>query len=206
MLFALGYSGAKTIDEADFVLFTGGEDVSPDLYGEIKLNKTFSNPIRDQREALIYHHCVETGIPMAGICRGGQFLNVMNKGTLWQDIDGHAIGGSHLMEEILPKGMKRKPRLIPVTSTHHQQMIPGKDVVVVGIGVMSDGKPISTLKISAGREISGKSKSMPDYEVLLYPKTRSLCFQPHPEFDSAPKECTDFFDECLDNYILPFSK
>ena len=40
MLFNLGYDGAKGLEDADVVLFTGGEDVNPELYGEVCMAKT----------------------------------------------------------------------------------------------------------------------------------------------------------------------
>jgi carbamoylphosphate synthase small subunit len=201
-LYELGYVGATHPDEADWVLFTGGEDVDPAFYDEPRLQRTFSNPARDQREQVIFNHCVEEGIPMVGICRGGQFLNVMNGGRMWQDVNNH--GGNHQM--LIADG-KKKTKMIEVTSTHHQMMIPTKEGKVLGIGVTADGKPITTNRIAYGREVSGPmDPKEPDIEVVLYEKTRSLCFQPHPEFDFAPKECKEFFDRSVEEHILPFTK
>jgi carbamoylphosphate synthase small subunit len=205
MLYKLNYLGAKSLEEADFVLFTGGEDVHPSFYGEGVLNCTNSNIERDRREAVIYNECVERGIPMVGICRGGQFLNVMNNGKMWQNVDNHC--GNHGMIEVLPKTSKKKPRTMLVTSTHHQMMIPDKTGQIIAVGIQGDGKTIAKSWLSFGKEIAcDDPKKMTDVEVVYYSKTRSLCFQPHPEFPDAPHDCTEYFDELLEDLILPYSK
>jgi hypothetical protein len=205
LLFLLGYTGAKSLDEADFVLFTGGEDVNPAKYGEKPLRHTFFNAGRDDREEIIYKECLKRGLPMVGICRGGQFLNVMNDGKMWQHVDNHALGGNnHHAMIIAPKKKGDAARVINVTSTHHQQMIPAKSgCKVLAVGVDGNGEPLCNNKSCYGRDIAGKLKSEPDYEVLHYPKTKCLCFQPHPEYRSASPELVDYFDELLENLITP---
>ena len=204
MMWDLGYVGARSPDDADVVLFTGGEDVDPSYYNEGKLKETASNPARDRREAWIYNKCLENKIPMVGICRGAQFLNVMNGGKMWQHVRGHC--GNHDIIEVLPKDAKRKPRGFKVTSTHHQMMRPliDKDTQILAVGIDKDGKPICDSRQSFKELVEGKDgKAYPDYEVVFYGKTNSLCFQPHPEFGNAPKDCTEYFDELLEEYVVP---
>src|SRR5687768_16963203 len=71
----------------DLICFTGGEDVTPSLYGEVKHPLTYNNPERDKHEVEYFNQFI--GIPKVGICRGGQFLNVMSGGKLHQHILGH---------------------------------------------------------------------------------------------------------------------
>lgn len=84
-----GWNIAPSIEEADLVQFTGGSDVFPRLYGEPPHRTTSYNEGRDEKEKQIYELAQELGIPCAGICRGGQFLNVMNHGRMFQDVDNH---------------------------------------------------------------------------------------------------------------------
>src|SRR5690554_3184603 len=91
-----GHKVVQTAEEADLVCFIGGEDVQPSLYGEHDHPSTHTNPARDEMEEKLFHYCLNEGIPMAGICRGAQFLNVMNGGKLYQDVDNHATGNTHL--------------------------------------------------------------------------------------------------------------
>ena len=71
----------------DGVLFTGGEDIAPAWYGEEILNSTVeSNPQRDTSDMLLAGEALRRGMPVLGICRGCQMLNVAMGGTLYQDI------------------------------------------------------------------------------------------------------------------------
>lgn len=71
----------------DGVILSGGEDVSPARYGEEpheKLGKV--NELRDIYDFLIVAIARDINLPMLGICRGSQLLNVAFGGTLYQDI------------------------------------------------------------------------------------------------------------------------
>ena len=191
-LHELNYKGAACKEEADVVLFTGGEDVTPELYGERPLTKTFSNRSRDDREKEIYDYCVENKIPMVGICRGGQFLNVMNGGKMWQHVNNHTR--PHKMF-VLEKDTVSDE--IEVTSTHHQMMIPTDDAWVLAVAKEA------TVLLSSGKEITREPK-LDDIEVVWYPDTTCLCFQPHPELPEASDKLVEFFDECIQYYVTPY--
>jgi putative glutamine amidotransferase len=72
----------------DGLLFTGGQDVSPDMYGEEK--KEYCGEIctlRDEMESfLLTRFVMEMDKPAFGICRGIQFFNAFFGGTLYQDL------------------------------------------------------------------------------------------------------------------------
>ena len=57
------------ITDAEIVIFTGGEDVDPSLYGEEKHRTTFSNKLRDLEEVEEWNK-VSTNQLVVGICRG----------------------------------------------------------------------------------------------------------------------------------------
>lgn len=71
----------------DGILFTGGHDVSPELYGEER-NEICGAvcPQRDSMETLLLREALTRDLPILGICRGIQFLNAALGGTLYQDI------------------------------------------------------------------------------------------------------------------------
>lgn len=72
----------------DGILFTGGQDVSPSLYGEAVSNKCGEVcKMRDEEEKILLEYALGEDIPTLGICRGIQFINAFLGGTLWQDID-----------------------------------------------------------------------------------------------------------------------
>lgn len=71
----------------DGLLFTGGQDVSPGLYGEGALPECGEPCLeRDAMETELLGIALDSGKPILGICRGLQFLNVHLGGTLYQDI------------------------------------------------------------------------------------------------------------------------
>lgn len=77
--------------QCDGILFTGGMDIEPALYGEEKWNDTVSTtPDRDRSESLIFRLAEERDLPILGICRGIQMMNVYFGGTLYQDIPTQA--------------------------------------------------------------------------------------------------------------------
>jgi len=68
-------------------LFTGGQDVSPELYGEQRLSQCGECSIeRDNMEKVLFELALNLDKSVLGICRGIQFINVMLGGTLYQDI------------------------------------------------------------------------------------------------------------------------
>lgn len=162
-----GWALVDDASKADLVQFCGGEDVSPCLYGEAELDITCSNFKRDIIEIDTFRNALDLGIPMAGICRGGQFLNVMCGGSMWQAVDNHC--GEHQVLDLATG------QVYDASSTHHQMMIGGTGSRLIAIASPAR----STRRVSA--TISEEGSEM-DTEVLHYPAQRALCFQPHPEF------------------------
>ena len=77
----------RIVESFDGFLFTGGQDVSPSLYGTEDATGTIvSSPERDKEETMLLQKALEADKPVLGICRGLQFINVFLGGTLWQDI------------------------------------------------------------------------------------------------------------------------
>ena len=75
------------VSKIDGLLLPGGGDVNPFLYGQ-PLMPGIGNlePLRDKVEIKLIELCIEKNIPILGVCRGFQLLNVYFKGTLIQDI------------------------------------------------------------------------------------------------------------------------
>ena len=69
------------------VLFTGGHDIDPVLYGQEIIPQCGElSPVRDMVEGWILDWVLERDIPVLAICRGMQLLNVHLGGTLYQDL------------------------------------------------------------------------------------------------------------------------
>lgn len=72
----------------DGIMFTGGNDISPILYGENPIKEVVSvSKERDSFEFSLYNKAYKRNIPMFGICRGAQLINTAAGGTLYQDIN-----------------------------------------------------------------------------------------------------------------------
>ena len=173
MFQAAGWDIAKSLLESDLVQFTGGEDVSPELYGEAKHHKTSCNPVRDNAEMVIFHKAVQLNKPIAGICRGGQFVNVMCGGSLYQDVDGHAIYGVHAVRD------EDTGEEFNATSTHHQMIRPTLDGKIVCTA--RESKKKTHMRSTHGREITTWDSTTPDVEAVYYEENKVFGFQPHPE-------------------------
>ena len=118
--------------EFDGFLFTGGQDVSPELYGAANTGLTNPSPERDAMETFLLKAVLREDKPVLGICRGLQFINAALEGTLWQDLSSehpsdiihrqgkpydnpaHTVRLQGTLEEMLGKTELR------VNSLHHQ--------------------------------------------------------------------------------------
>ncbi len=122
----------------DALVMTGGEDVDPLFYGE-QPNKNLGEvvPDRDNFDILLIKMAVEKGIPVLGICRGEQAMNIAFGGSLYQDIPSQVKGnfvkhsqkaprnhGTHTID--ITKGSLLYNQLgvesVNVNSYHHQSV------------------------------------------------------------------------------------
>ncbi len=71
----------------DGLLLTGGQDVNPELYGQVPSALCGAPcPTRDSMEQFLFSRAFSDDKPVLGICRGIQLINVLLGGTLWQDL------------------------------------------------------------------------------------------------------------------------
>ncbi len=88
------------LKKADGIVITGGEDVNPALYGKDSLIEMCGtiNTYRDSLEFQMINFALENKIPLLGICRGLQIMNVSQGGSLIVDIPtfiGDSIHRNH---------------------------------------------------------------------------------------------------------------
>ena len=127
----------KYLDSVDGIIFTGGEDISPLLFGEDPTKEVDTICYdRDKIELELFKRAYNRGMPILGICRGLQLINVALGGTLYQDINsqlpnslGHIStynieGGYHsidIINDTILYDILGKEK-INVNSQHHQSV------------------------------------------------------------------------------------
>jgi gamma-glutamyl-gamma-aminobutyrate hydrolase PuuD len=168
----------KDLKNIDFILFEGGADVNPSLYGHDNI-VSFIDEIRDDKEVQLYNKVLDKVLKV-GICRGGQFLNVMSGGKMIQDLEGHN-SGSHMID-ILDQSQSNNFVCMETTSGHHQLMVPTLDADIIAVSPQKSEYYIHDAIDTNKFYFPGKLKG--EVEILYYPNTHSLCIQGHPEWDT----------------------
>ncbi len=80
-----GVNRAPDLDAVHGIVIGGGDDISPDVYGGQLMASARLDPARDTLERALCCAAFEQNIPVLGICRGSQMLNVALGGDLHQD-------------------------------------------------------------------------------------------------------------------------
>ena len=122
------------VHEIDGLLVPGGWDVDPPAYGEERQEETpnVDQPL-DLTEIALVRAAVDGGVPVFGICRGQQVINVALGGSLRQHIDGHDYHGhprdllAHSIDVVPGSELSKVTPgdRVMVNSLHHQSV---KDV------------------------------------------------------------------------------
>jgi putative glutamine amidotransferase len=114
-------------DEFDGLCLTGGGDIEPARYGESAAPETDDvDPARDELELRLLRTALDRDIPVLGICRGFQVINVANGGKLVQHVEGHSrsLGALHSHQAVPAAGSllanATSDRAHVVNSSHHQ--------------------------------------------------------------------------------------
>lgn len=135
-------------EAADAVVIVGGEDISPRFYGGATgyPHESRHLEVADEAQLALVRRSIERRVPLLGICRGLQIVNVALGGTLVQDLgdeSGHVNRGVPIPEvltthPVLLEEGSRVERLlggpvVDVRSAHHQAVdVVGEGLVVTG--------------------------------------------------------------------------
>ncbi len=191
-----GWEVVDDLKKANLLCLTGGDDVSPSRYGEANHPATYNSNRRDEDTEELVNIATSSNIPIVGVCRGSQFLCVYGGGRLWQDVDRHAIGGTHPIRDMFTGD------LINVSSTHHQQHRPSANAIIVAVA----SPQLSTVKttdlkayyVEEWREASNISQ---DVEVFFYEDKKLLGCQFHPEYFNKDEPCQKYFFKLIERYL-----
>lgn len=183
--------------DADILLFWGGTDVNPEIYGEKKGRNTQQPDIaRDAFESMLFEEFPNK--IKIGVCRGSQFLTALNGGKLIQDVSQHGIN-HHINIDF--KGNNYKEQ---VTSSHHQMMypydLPDTDYEVIGYSVGRSTKYRNGDNKSYINKDGVELREVGNFiepEIVWYPKTTSLCIQSHPEWQDKDHAFVKLLNEII---------
>jgi len=164
----MGAAGARTrvldrayaerdLATADGLVITGShDDVHPGLYGEPVRGSVGANLRRDATDLAILRTALGQGVPVLGVCRGHQLLNIAGGGTLYQDLMGDGATRSDHVDKLhaIDTGAATTARRWlgtrpTVSSMHHQALRRlGRGLRVTSTS--PDGVPESIEKVGAG--------------------------------------------------------
>lgn len=143
------------LDGMDGLLLSGGSDLDPGYYGEVPVPELgVTIPERDAFEIALLEHALRRKIPIFGICRGMQILNVALGGTLYQDLPSqmdHMVLLGHRQEtpkwqpthEVHVDGSSKVAGILGTAelkvNSYHHQAVKGLASGLVAVASSPDG-------------------------------------------------------------------
>lgn len=170
----------NNIEDSTIVMFSGGADVTPSLYGKKAHPTTSNNWRRDQEEIVEFNKARELGKAIWGSCRGSQF--------------GAVMAGSQLIQNSTQPYRHRvktnTDKILWLNSTHHQQQypynMPPEKFHLLAWAVDEDGGQLSPYLL--GENDNDDMSGNKEVEMAFYPEIRMICCQSHPEMCYPPRE------------------
>lgn len=127
-------------DDINLVVLSGGNNVNPKLYQlESSLDDVFSE--RDEMESNLLKLAIKNNIPVFGICRGFQFLNVYFGGKISHDVSGH-VNKEHILKSRLTALNNQ------ITNSFHKQGITVNDLSEELQSIAKNGNYVEAFKHS----------------------------------------------------------
>lgn len=174
---------SRTLDMLDGLMMSGGADVNPGYYGEEILDECGRiDDIRDTYELILLKKAIDRNIPIFGVCRGLQIINVAMGGTLYQDIPSQKPSEViHRQEE---DGMVPSHEVDIISDTELQKIL-GTDRLAVNSFHHQGIKDVAP-----GLRISAYSTDSIPEAIEAYPVKSILAVQWHPEINASRGDST----------------
>ena len=163
---------AAAFDTMDGLLLSGGTDIDPARYGRASIGAVATEPERDALEQEAWTAASARSVPVLGICRGMQAINVFSGGALVQHVAAHAgpgwgVGpaathplrlapGSRLTRILFPTNARGGT--LTVNSYHHQGIRAADlapDLVANAYASSTEGDLVEGLEAADGRFVIG---------------------------------------------------
>ena len=177
----------KMVASIDALIMTGGEDIDPLKYfGEEAIpGQGEIDPERDAFDIAIIKAAMERGIPLLGICRGHQLINVACGGTLYQDMPSQIRTGLLKHRQQAPSWYGTHQ--VTLESNSILAKILGKTTIVTNTFHHQAVKDVAPGFVVTGRTSDGVVETM---EMKGNPRVFSVQF--HPEAPTS-RGLDDFF-------------
>jgi putative glutamine amidotransferase len=188
------------LKQLDAIVLQGGSDIAPETYGATPIldGRWPGDIYRDRYELKILKFARQKKLPVLGICRGFQLLNVFFGGTLYQDIETQVEGS---LKHRDAAQYDRINHQVLIKAGHLKNIYPRKKILQVN-SVHHQGVE----KLGAGLLVEAISKEDGIIEGFSYDKNDEffLAIQWHPEFSHTlgnlladPNPIYDYFLEKL---------
>lgn len=155
------------VKRLDALLVAGGQDIDPRRYGsEPSAASTRIDPGRDRFELELIEAALDRGLPILGVCRGAQLLNVARGGTLVEDLVPVADLLNHGQVIYPPEATVHRVEFRPgslchriygperaVNSFHHQSI--GELGAGIAISSQAEDETIESIELEGGEEVIG---------------------------------------------------
>lgn len=170
------------IENVDGLLLSGGQGVTPAVYGEEPLKEVAETDIyRDQFEIALVQAAVKAHKPVLGICRGIQILNVALGGTLYQDIYKQA--GAYLKHNQYPTSWEIPTHHITTDRNSWLNQLLGDRFLVNSFhhqGIHQLGKQLKSVATSDDKVVEAVESA--DGNVIGVEFHPEMMAEAHPEF------------------------
>lgn len=173
----------QIVSRLDGIVLTGGEDIQPAYYGELPHEKLEEiSPARDTFDLMVLKMAADRNIPILGICRGLQLMNIAFGGTLYQDLPTQH-----------PSAINHRQKEPGTTPTHPASIVKGSQLAEI---TGKEELQVNTFHHQAIRRLAPEFKVTawaPDSVVEAieaYPVRQMLGVQFHPEIFTAAGDTT----------------
>ena len=171
----------QTLELVDGMIFSGGHDIAPIRYGEEPHQKLQEIcPERDDFDFLLYRLAKEHSLPILGICRGFQLMNVSEGGKLYQDL---SLKNTESLKHSQGHGPSIPTHTVKVEPGSKFYKILGKEEIRVNSFHHQAVKSTSENVVISGKALDNVVEAI---ELKNYPFGLGVQF--HPEMLQAKEE------------------
>jgi putative glutamine amidotransferase len=184
---------ARLLARLDGLLLAGGRDIDPELFGGSRHPRaTAYSPLRDEAELPLAREAIAGGVPLLGICRGMQVINVALGGSLHPDhsvlpspADRHRGGDWDIWEEVVRARLGKGP---PVEHPSHEIVVAPDSRLAGALGAGATVNSYHHQSIATLGEGVVVVATAPDgvIEAIEVPGARALCIGVQWELQEEP--------------------